>query len=132
MKFLYELYMDLFGESQNPPRKGGNMTDLTDLIERTEGMEERLGFTFKGLFAGLNNKGELTVNGELHAIEGREPDCSVMVVISLQDAPGRVIAVSREYVYIKDFYIFKTFSRNINLSEFSGLPAKIRIYPEKC
>ena len=101
-------------------------------IERREDLEERLGYEFKGLFAFIDNESNVNINGELHTIEEREPDCNIYIIISAKDSEGRVLQVVRDFVNFKDFYMLKTFLKKFNMGELTDSLEKLFIYVEKC
>ena len=131
---IFEFLLRLLDEDEKKQRDKGkkNMKDITDYIERRKDLEERLGYEFKGLFACIGDDGYVKVNGEIHAMEGREPDCSCYITVSAKDEEGRVLHVERDYLNSKDFYMFRTFYKNFTLKEFTPSLRKILVYMEKC
>lgn len=108
--------------------------DITDLIERMEPFEQRLGVTIQGLYASLSDPdsdGDYTVgiNGELHTTNGLELDESLQLVAAVYDSQGRVIHTDESYFSSDSFHMFETFSSSFYVKGIR--PAKIRLYPKK-
>lgn len=115
------------------PSSGGSMSgraagegDVSNLIERVEPFEERLGVRLEGLFA--RNRGKyVEVNGELYSRGGDELDQDIEIVVTVYDASGRVIAVDDYSYFADEFFGFEPFSI---LARVEGMqPAKIRVHP---
>jgi len=105
--------------------------DVTDLIERLEAFEERLGVSLEGLFAGILQRREyIRVNGELHPREGTELKQNTEVVATVYDQSGRVLAVQSERFSTDSFFGFEAFSLFIHMDVGSNRPARIRVYPK--
>lgn len=102
--------------------------DITNLIERLEAFEERLGVTLEGLFASVSDFGSVTVNGEIHSCNGAEIEQNTQVVVSVHDAAGRVLATNTQYFFAESFFAFETFS--MLLPPAAAPISKIRIYPK--
>jgi hypothetical protein len=102
--------------------------DVTNLVERLEAFEDRLGVSLEGLFAFLDENGYLTVNGEVHVREGTELDEDIEVVATVYDSSGRVLSTSEQVMYSGSFFAFEAFSFVKSLDEHR--PAKIRVYPK--
>lgn len=115
------------GESYE--KEGAEMAkDLTDLIERVEAFEERLGVRLEGLFAKADEY-EIRVNGEVHARNGNKLSKDITIVVTAHDTAGRVIGVQGRSVFADDFFGFEAFTRSLEHVE-DIQPAKIRVYPE--
>ncbi len=106
--------------------------DVTDLIERLEAFEDRLGVSLEGLFAKLSDRGYgriyIKVNGELHLREGAELKQHLRVVATIHDLSGRVLDVADTILDHDSFYGFEAFSLSIEVGD--NQPAKIRVYPK--
>lgn len=102
--------------------------DVTDLIERLESFEDRLGVTLEGLFAEIVHGGHLRVNGELHLREGTELSQNIEVVATVYDSSGRVLAVGDNRFRTDAFFGFEAFSLFMQVSD--KQLAKIRVYPK--
>lgn len=126
---LKKIFNSLLSEIESHPSSQENKTikDITHIIERREDLEQRLSVRFEGLFARINDAGELYVNGELHSTT--EWINGIYVVVSAHDGNGRTIGVGKNYFSQKHFYSMEAFSIYINLKDFSEIPSKIKIYP---
>ncbi|MCE7980376.1 MAG: hypothetical protein DYG89_04235 [Caldilinea sp. CFX5] len=102
--------------------------DITNLIERLDTFEERMGVTLEGLFAIVEDNNFVKINGELHSCDGAEIEQNTQVVVSLHDAAGRVIGTSTTQFNAESFFGFETFS--ILLMPPIAPISKIRIYPK--
>jgi hypothetical protein len=102
--------------------------DVTNLVERLEAFEDRLGVSLEGLFASLDENGYLTVNGELHLREGTELDEDIEVVATAYDSSGRVLDTSEDSMFSDSFFAFEAFSLVARLNQHR--PAKVRVYPK--
>lgn len=105
--------------------------DVTDLIERLEAFEDRLGVSLEGLFAKMSDRYDMTrihVNGELHLREGTELKQLLEVVATVYDSSGRVLDVNEAILHPNSFYGFEAFSLSIYVGD--NQPAKIRVYPK--
>jgi hypothetical protein len=102
--------------------------DVTDLIERLEAFEDRLGVNLEGLFAEVSQDGYANVNGELHLREGTELERDIEVVATIYDSSGRVLAVDDARFDSDSFFGFEAFSLFMEVG--NKKPAKIRVYPK--
>ena len=102
--------------------------DVTNLIERLEAFEDRLGISLEGLFATMDEDGDLRVNGELHLREGTELDQDVEVVATVYDSSGRVLYTRSDSIYSDSFFAFEPFSFSLYLEGYQ--PARVRVYPK--
>jgi hypothetical protein len=60
--------------------------DITHLIERLELFEERLGIRLEGLYAEISDDCRwVTVNGEVHALEGMKLNQNIRIVGAVYD-----------------------------------------------
>jgi len=108
--------------------------DVSNLIERLELFEERLGVRLESLSATITGYATVYVRvmGELHVHEGMKLKQSTQLVAVIYDDSGRVIA-NVDNVYFKEkFYGFEVFQLIFNLGD-PPPPnmAKIRIYPKE-
>jgi len=91
-------------------------TDLTDLIERIDLFEERLGARLEGLYAELDDDGYLTVNGELHAASGSTITKNIYVHMTVHDDRGRLLQTCYTIMLAEDFFAFEPFSQMIKVA----------------
>ena len=103
--------------------------DVTDLIERLEVFEERVGIRLEALFAHVNEYGNLTVNGEVHPREGRTIMQDIEVHLEAYNLSGRLIAKSGLCFSEGKFFGFEVFQMGVNLK--IGELSKIRVYPKQ-
>lgn len=120
------------GDSDRIPHEKENMPmaskkDLTDLIERVEAFEERLGVRLEGLFAKMEDDGELRINGELHARNGTGLEDDIEVTVTAYDSTGRVISVADLFFNSDSFFGFEAFTSYLDFDDIE--PAKLRVYP---
>jgi hypothetical protein len=84
--------------------------DITHLIERLELFEERLGIRLEGLYAEISDDCQwVTVNGEVHALEGMKLKQDINIVGAVYDNFGRVIVRNSWQVFKEKFYGFQVF-----------------------
>lgn len=102
--------------------------DITNLIERLEAFEDRLGVSLEGLFAVVDTSGYVRVNGELHLREGTELNQDIEVVATVYDSSGRVIAASDHTFREDSFFAFEVFTFFMDVS--GHPPTKVRVYPK--
>ncbi len=103
--------------------------DVTDLIERLEAFEDRLGVSLEGLFARLyEDIDRISLNGEIHPHVGTGLHEDVEVVATVYDSDGRVIDTSYQYFFADSFFGFEVFSFPMDIGDIQ--PAKIRVYPK--
>lgn len=106
--------------------------DVTDLIERLEAFEDRLGVSLEGLFAKMSDRGYdrtyIDVNGELHLREGTELMQNLEVVAIAYDLSGRVLDVEDTGFWSDSFFGFEAFSLFMDVGDTQV--AKIRVYPK--
>ncbi len=124
-KIFNSLLSDIEIQSSSHGKK--TIQDITHIIERHEDLEQRLSVRFEGLFARINDAGELYVNGELHSTT--EWMNGIYVVVSVHDDKGRALGVGKNYFSQKHFYSMEAFSIYINLKGVSEIPSKIKVYP---
>jgi hypothetical protein len=104
--------------------------DITQLIERLELFEERLGIRLEGLYAQISDDCRwVTVTGEVHALEGMKLNQNIKIVGAVYDNSGRVLDIVENFVFAAEFYGFKVFRLPIELPPRANI-TKIRIYPE--
>ncbi|MEQ8170281.1 MAG: hypothetical protein ABRQ38_15460 [Candidatus Eremiobacterota bacterium] len=119
--FLYDI------ENKSSPQKKKEIKDITHIIDRQADLEQRLSVRIDGLFARINETGELYVNGELYGTG--EWMNGIYVVVSVHDEKGRTLGVGKNYFSQKHFYSMEAFSIYINLKGVSEIPSTIKIYP---
>lgn len=107
--------------------------DITDLVQRLDAFEERLGVRIEALSAFVDTEeyeGEVCVDvrGELHAISGTTLQDDLELAVSVYDAGGRVVQTSTDYVEQDSFFGFHTFDMSCYVK--TGLVHKIRIVPK--
>ena len=110
-------------------------TDVTNIIEKLEAFEERLGITLNGISAfyeqdDYSEDDSVEVMGEILARSGEKIEESLNLVLAVYDKQGRVIGKDSIWFDNDDFFVLDTFSVSAYVpknSEFS----KIRIYPKK-
>ena len=108
--------------------------DITNLVERLEAFEDRLGVRIEALSADFNydaDDGEatLTVRGELHPQSGTELQQDVELVVAAYDSSSRIVGTESHYFEMAGFFgleVFEivTFVHVKNLS-------RIRVYPKR-
>jgi hypothetical protein len=104
--------------------------DITHLIERLELFEERLGIRLEGLYAEISDDCRwVTVNGEVHALEGMKLKQDISIVGAVYDNFGRVIVSNSWQVFKEKFYGFQVFFLLLAPPPRANI-TKIRIYPE--
>lgn len=108
--------------------------DVTEVIERLEAFEERLGVRVEALnassFLGAGtNVPWLRVCGELHALDGLAIEHQIQVVVDAYDLSGKLLNTGSQWLSEPGkFYGFETFSIQVNVI---GRVAKIRVYPKR-
>ncbi len=104
--------------------------DVSDLLERFEAAEERLGVRLEGLFAKMDRANRhVHLNGELHASdEGGELGRDLEIVATVHDSSGRVVRKQSTTCRSESFFGFEAFSLSMEAGE--DVPAKIRVYPK--
>ncbi len=107
--------------------------DITDLVQRLDAFEERLGVRIVALSAfevkdEYSDDADITVRGELHAVSGTNLANDLQLQISVYDAAGRVIQTDIDYIDSDSFFGFHTFE--IKCSVAPGLAKKIRLVPK--
>ena len=93
-------------------------TDVTNLIERMEHIEERLGVKVDSLSAFLYDTEDevyLTVCGEVLSREGKELKQSIELVIAAYDQKNRIVDKSNCYYDKEDFLGLEIFERTLIL-----------------
>jgi hypothetical protein len=102
--------------------------DITNVFERLEAFEDRLGVRLEGLYAKIDRSGNVWVQGELHLREGTELNQDVDLVATYYDPSGRVLDVQTRRFDSSAFFAFEPFKMVANINEDQS--AKIRIYPK--
>ncbi|MBU6401188.1 MAG: hypothetical protein KGS61_12795 [Verrucomicrobia bacterium] len=105
-------------------------SDVTQLIERLEAFEERVGVRLEALYAHFDSDGylNLTVNGEVHPREGTTIKQDIVVHVGACDTSGRLVAKSETWLMADEFFGFATFQveEHLPIHELS----KIRVCPK--
>lgn len=103
-------------------------SDVTDLIERLEAFEDRMGVRLEALFAHIDDNGFLVVNGEVHPRDGTTIEQDMNVHVDVYDSLGRLVAKTAAYLSADSFFGFEAFDVCVELpiQELS----KIRVYPK--
>lgn len=96
------------GSDTHPGIESGDMSesyvgDISHLMERVELFEDRLGVRLEGLFARMDDDGDIRVNGELHSRDGVELDQDIVVVVLVYDGSGRLIEMDETIIYSSYF-----------------------------
>jgi hypothetical protein len=103
--------------------------DSTDIIERLESFESRLGVRLCAIFAGWNAETNfLTVRGELRSRLGAELADTVSISAVAYDDRGRVIATDDRTISSDDFFEFDVFEVSLRVP---NKPAKVCLFPKK-
>lgn len=106
--------------------------DVTQLVERLEAFEDRLGVQLESLSAQLDVINDesvyLWVRGELHPTSGTELGQSVELVVAAYDSASRVVGTSTRYFDASSFFGFEIFEIvvQINVKNLT----RIRIHPK--
>jgi hypothetical protein len=107
-------------------------SDLTHLIERLEVFEERLSIRLNALYAfrdphfGIAN---VTVNGELHPLDGDQLKEDVDLVFDVYGRSGLLISSRSRHFRRAQFFGFETFSMVVPETGNDCAVSKIRLYP---
>ncbi len=130
---LFDKVME-YGQSAAPDTTLTNEErDVTDLVERLEAFEERLGVYVVGLRAATSASdwaNTVSVNGELHPADGTGLEKDIEVFADILDRNGRVIATESQSFEREEFFGFQTLSFQIYLQVPLGQIHKIRLYPK--
>jgi hypothetical protein len=103
---------------------------MTDLIERADQLEHKLGVTFGALYAYGDGKW-IHVNGELQPLRGdRLPD-DLEILISFFDANGRMLGSIEHYVDPDGTIGFEPFAEMENLDEDQEKVTRIRVLAKR-
>lgn len=108
----------------------GGERDISDLLERFQAAEDRLGVRLEGLFAKRDQEnGRIHLNGELHARdEGGELGRDLEIIATVHDSSGRMVHKQSTTCRSESFFGFEAFS--LSLEAGRDVPAKIRVYPK--
>lgn len=108
-------------------------SDVTQLIERLEAFEDRMGVRLEALFAHVHIEYDglpvLTVNGEVHPREGATIKESMGVQMDAHDSSGQIAATAEHFLNADKFFGFEVFQMRVKLQ--IGELSKIRVYPAK-
>lgn len=106
-------------------------SDVTQLIERLEAFEERVGVRLEALFAYVHIEYDglpvLTVNGEVQPREGATLKESMDVHLDAYDSSGKLVEKGGHSINADKFFGFEVFQMRVNLP--IGELSKIRVYP---
>ena len=105
--------------------------DSTDIIERMEPLEERLGVRLQALSAYIDTDPEdveVVLNGELALRHGNKLGEDISLVVAGYGSDGRVLGTTEHYVDHETFFHIETFSILFYLP---SRPTRLRIYPKK-
>jgi hypothetical protein len=106
-------------------------TDLTHLIERLEVFEERLSIRLNALYAfRFSSGGWVTVNGELHPMNGDSLKADVDLVLDVYDRSGLLVGSNSRHFRRAHFFGFETFSMGVLRAGNECAVSKIRLYPK--
>ena len=88
--------------------------DVTEIVERLEAFEDRLGVRLDGVFAsieGPDSDGEYTIQiaAEVHTVKGTTLKDDLTVVASAYDKRGRVVGTENNWFSASSFFAFDTF-----------------------
>lgn len=103
--------------------------DVTDVIERLGAFEDRVGVSLDGLYASVDDRGWLRLNGEVHPQTGTELSQDIEIIATAHDRDGRVLDMTEESIWADEFFGFHAFSlilRGVTDVEVT----KIRVYPK--
>ncbi len=107
--------------------------DVTNLIERLEAFEDRVGVRLESLGAELrtllNNGFFLNVRGELHPQSGTELPRDVELVIAAYDTSSKIVGTSSRHFEAGGFFGFEIFEVMIQI-HVDNLK-RIRIFPKQ-
>jgi hypothetical protein len=110
--------------------------DQTHLVEYLDEMTTRLGVTFAAVSvlteAGFDEANCIvTARGELRALKGNEINRNVQIIVTVYDAPKRVIGTSSTTVNADEFYQFEAFEINVSVPLAADNVHLVRIYTKK-
>lgn len=103
-------------------------TDISYVIERHPDFEERTGVVVEALYATWDGAEGITIQGEIHPVQGDEIAEDTQIVIAVYDRSGRVVLLRHLPVKAEEFHSFDIFM--IRVSPVTDTPTKIRIYPK--
>lgn len=109
-------------------------SDVTDLIERLDALEERSNVRFEALsalfFIDPSGPHYVRVCGEIHPRDGLEIGHQLKIAVTVYDTTSRVMNTGSCYVSAPEkFYGFEAFQIDLNAG--GGRIAKIRLYPQR-
>lgn len=106
--------------------------DVSNLIERLEAFEERVGVRLESLSAQLARSDDhayLTVLGEVHPQAGTDLQEDVELVIAVYDSSARVVGTASHSLEASTFFGFETFE--IVAEIYVNKVTRVRIYPKR-
>jgi hypothetical protein len=110
-------------------------TDVTELVERLDVFEDRVGVSFEALFCTIDDEpdsdGEykIELHGELHNSAGTTLDDDIEIVLSAYDTAGRVLATTTEYLTAESFFGFEVLDMSLWVPTAHIL--RIRLFPKR-
>lgn len=90
-------------------------TEITELLERLEAFEDRIGVRLEALYAYYEDRRdepgriEIHVLGEIHAREGTQLEKAVSIDLGIYDGAGRLVATTGHGIFADTFFGFETF-----------------------
>ena len=106
--------------------------DVTQLLERLEAFEDRLGVRLESLSAQLDADDDesmyLDVRGELHPKSGTELKQDMRLIVAVYDSASRVVATEGWSFSTSDFWGFEVFHICVKLDVKDV--TRVRIYPK--
>jgi hypothetical protein len=104
---------------------------LTHFIERLELFEERLSIRLNALYAfRFPHGGWVSVNGELHPMEGDNLKEDVELVLDVYAKSGLLVGSNSRHFRRAHFFGFETFSMGVVQAGKDCAVSKIRLYPK--
>ena len=94
--------------------------DVTDLLERLEAFEDRLGVRLEAMSAQLDVVDDdevayVVIQGELHPKSGTELEQSIELIVAVYDSASRVVATGTKHFYSSDFFGFEIFKISVEI-----------------
>ncbi|MDA7858624.1 hypothetical protein N9B05_02285 [Mariniblastus sp.] len=108
--------------------------DVTNLVQRLDAFEERLGVRIDSMSAfevndEYGDEADITIRGELHVVNGTSLEDDIYLRASIYDVEGRVVETSYDYIMSDSFFGFHTFE--ISLSVEPRIAKRIRLLPSR-
>lgn len=106
--------------------------DVTELIERLEAFEDRLGVRLDSVGAQLEPMYDdlihLVLRGELHPANGTTIDNNLELIVAAYDSTSKIVGTSSQYIDASSFFGLETFEVTVQL--YVSTISRIRIYPK--